>query len=232
MSIVRTVLSLFLLFLGLIGIISDLEAAPELPEARPLGSESRSIRASALDRASEKLPLREISSTILTLRQALSLALIQNPELSAVSWEIRARDASGLQAGLLPNPEISLEIEGIGGTAFRGTSQRENTFSISQEIQLAGKRQKRKKAALLTRDLAGWDYETKRLDLFTEVSLRFIAVLGNQEKVKLNGALLQLARKVKETVSQRVNAGKVSPVEEIKANIALSSAEINLVHAK
>ncbi len=43
---------------------------------------------------------------VITLRQALALALVHNPELRAFSWEVRASEARRLQASLLPNPEI------------------------------------------------------------------------------------------------------------------------------
>ena len=42
----------------------------------------------------------------LTLREALSLALLQNPEIKAFAFEVRAREAAVLQAGLLPNPHL------------------------------------------------------------------------------------------------------------------------------
>ena len=52
----------------------------------------------------------------LTLREALSIVLVRNPELRAFSWEVRARESMALQAGLPPNPEISFELENFGGT--------------------------------------------------------------------------------------------------------------------
>ncbi len=232
MSIVVTVISLVLLILGPIGTVSIGFTASPLPEPRPLGRGIRSVRPGDLDNTSERLPVIEVSSGIITLSQVLALALIKNPELAAVSWEVRARDAAMLQAGLLPNPEVSLEIEEIGGSAFNGIDQAETTLSVGQRIQLSGKRQKRKNIASLTHDLAGWDYETMRLDIFTKTSLRFIAVLGEQKHVALNEDLVKLARQVADTVSQRVAAGKVSPVEEIKANVSLSSAEIELGRAR
>ncbi len=92
----------------------------------------------------------------ITLRQALSLALIRNPQLKAFSWEVRAREAQALQAGLLPNPELESLLEDFGGTGsvegFKGT---ETTILLSQLIPLAGKISKRKKLAALNTNLAG-----------------------------------------------------------------------------
>ena len=41
----------------------------------------------------------------LTLREAVALALLNNPELKTFSWAVRAREAAVLQAGFFPNPE-------------------------------------------------------------------------------------------------------------------------------
>jgi cobalt-zinc-cadmium efflux system outer membrane protein len=56
----------------------------------------------------------------LTLRDALALAVKQSPDLASFSWEIRAREARALQAGLRPNPTFSAELENIGGSGPRG----------------------------------------------------------------------------------------------------------------
>ena len=56
---------------------------------------------------------------ILTLRRALVLTLMHNPELKAFSLKIRAAEARQLQAGLWPNPELEVEVEEAGGTGDR-----------------------------------------------------------------------------------------------------------------
>ena len=69
----------------------------------------------------------------LTLSDALQLALQRNPQLQAFSLEIRAREAATLQAALLPNPELDVEVENFAGSgplsAFKAT---ETTVSIGQ----------------------------------------------------------------------------------------------------
>jgi outer membrane protein, heavy metal efflux system len=74
----------------------------------------------------------EVPNDVLTLRQALALALLQNPELSAFTWEVRAAEARTLQVGLRPNPELGLEVENIAGTgAFQGGRSAETTLRLS-----------------------------------------------------------------------------------------------------
>ena len=161
------------------------------------------------------------------LREALSLALLHNPELAAFSIEVRAAEARTLQAGLLPNPEVSVEAEDFGGTGpRRGFEEAQTTVLVGQRLELGGKRPKRARVASLDRDLAGWDYISKRADVLTEARKSFVEVVAAQERLTLEQELLLLAEKTFETVSTRVRAGKVSPVEETKAGVELSNRRI------
>src|SRR3972149_3879133 len=170
---------------------------------------------------------------VMTLPQAQSLALMKNPELAAFSWEVRARDAQAIQAGLLPNPEIGFAVENFGGSGdlhgFKGT---ETTLQISQTVELGGKRSKRRYVATLERNLANWDYEAKRADVLSGVTKALIEVLAAQERLALTEELVSLSEQVFNTISARVTAGKVSPVEETKAGVALATVRIDLERAK
>ncbi|NQU13798.1 MAG: TolC family protein [Desulfobacteraceae bacterium] len=170
---------------------------------------------------------------VIALKDAISAALVRNPDLMAFSIEIRAQEAQILQAGLLPNPEFQVEMEDFGGSGtHRGLDLSETTVRLSQLIELGGKRSKRKMIASLDRDLAGWDYKSKRADVLTKVTKAFIDVLSDQERVALRKEMVDLADKVLQTVSTRVKAGKVSPIEETRARVAFSANQIALEQAK
>ena len=89
----------------------------------------------------------EDSGISLTLNQAITRALSNNPEIASFAFEINKAQGRIIQAGLMSNPDLSLEIENIAGTGdFRNFKSAEGTLLISQEIQLGNKRDKRKKA--------------------------------------------------------------------------------------
>ncbi|MFH1883353.1 MAG: TolC family protein [Planctomycetota bacterium] len=206
---------------------------PALPERRSLGQEFSTFQPPAKPNETPDVP--EIVEPIgaITLRQALALALLHNPGLRAFSWEVRASEARTLQAGLLPNPEIEVEVEEVGGAGARsGFDGAETTIQFGQLIELAGKRPKRERLASLESNLAGWDYEAKRLDVLTEVALAFVGVLAAQERLTLAEELVRLSEKVMDTVAQRVEAGKDSPVEKTKAQVALAGARIEQKRAQ
>ena len=164
---------------------------------------------------------------VLTLRDALAHALLKNPELAAFSWEVRAADARILQAGLLPNPELGAEVENFGGSKTqRNLDGAESTFALSQLIELGGKREKRSRIAKLERDLAGWDYEAKRLDVYVATAKAFMDTLAAQRRDELKQDQLRLAGQVRDTARERVQAGRASALEDTKADVLLANAEI------
>ena len=69
----------------------------------------------------------------LTLREAVFLTLQRNPELAAFAKEMRALEGATLQAGLLPNPELSLNVENIGNTQPL-TGDINSQKSVAQEV--------------------------------------------------------------------------------------------------
>jgi cobalt-zinc-cadmium efflux system outer membrane protein len=168
-------------------------------------------------------------SGVLTLSQAHALALLQHPRLAAFGWEVRAGEARALQASLPPNPELEIEVEDFAGSGeLRGFRSTEITIHLNQLIELAGKRQKRTRVVALERDLVAWDYEAARVDVLTQVTQAFVEVLSAQERVRLHQELVRLAEDVRRTAAERVRAGKVSPVEEARAQVALSTSRIAL----
>lgn len=161
----------------------------------------------------------------LTMATAMALALKQNPSLSGFSAEIRARDAAALQAGLLPNPELGVEVGNFGGKdTLRGVDGAETTIAFSQLVELGGKRENRRIVATLDKTLAEWDYQSKKLDVLAATAKAFVEVLIAQEQVALNDELLKLAEQTTTAVSEKVDAGKVSPVEKSRAQIELAAA--------
>ncbi|MBA3642269.1 MAG: TolC family protein, partial [Acidobacteria bacterium] len=172
----------------------------------------------------------------ITLRDSLALALLQSPELASFAWELRAREARILQAGRPPNPVVSALVEDLGGTSRftgpQGVIQPQTTIQLGQLIELGGKRIARQRLAERTRDLAAWDYEMARIDVFTRVARAFIDVLASQQAVVLTEQTMRLVEQVQQTVGARVTAGVVSPIEQTKADVALAAVRIESDRAR
>ncbi len=169
----------------------------------------------------------------LPLSRAMALALLNNPELRSFAWEVRAAEARALQASLLPNPGFGVEVENIGGSGeLSGFDGAETTLSLSQAFLLGGKIQKRTHLASLERELSGFDYETKRIEVLTQVTKRFVDVLASQSHVEIAEEAHKLAAQVLDTVIKRIEAGDVSPVEKSRSSVIVSASRLALVRAR
>ena len=197
-------------------------------EPRPLGKELSTYRPprEATNVPALPPPIEEPTGE-LALRQALALALARNPALAAFSWDVRIGEARILQAGLRPNPNVLLDVQDFGGSGnYQGLSGSETTLTLSQLIELGGKRTARLREARLSRELAGWDYETARLDVFTQTVQAFVEVLSLQQRLALTEETVRLAEEVVAAVKKRVEAARTFAVEGTKAEVALASAQI------
>ena len=223
---VRNVILLMSAALGL-GLAGCTSQVVRLPEPRPLGAGLGAPTDILAEPAVATAPLTEQPADPLTLDKARRLALQANPALRAALLEVQVADARRIQAGQLANPEVEIEVEEFGGAgARRGLDSAVMTSVLSYQVNLAGKRSKSKRAAALETALAGWDYESKRLDVLTEATKAFIDVLASQARLAVSAELVRIVRQMDDMASQRVLAGKASPIEEAKASAATSMALI------
>lgn len=201
--------------------------SPVLPSPRPLGQ--------SLTVYQPELPRVELPEMgpILSLKQARQLVLLYNPEFQSLSWEIRAHQADLLQAGLGPNPEIGLLSEDIlGSTIWVPKDFPQTTLQATQVFMTAGKIQLDQALARLTVGLAGWDFEKKRLALLTEVTARYIDVLEAQEYLSLTRELQEIAQATLTVIKTQVEKGKVSPLEQNRAQVVLANTRLELEQAE
>jgi cobalt-zinc-cadmium efflux system outer membrane protein len=161
----------------------------------------------------------------LTLQQALALALEESPEIAASQREVNARDGRARQAAALPNPQLAGIAENFGGDdALTGGVQ--STLQLEQLVELGGERASRRATAAAALELARWDLAARRLDVAARVTREFGEVLAAQRHAELAEATVRLAEEVRATVAARVEAGKVSPIEETRAEVGLATEQI------
>ncbi|MGE3773647.1 MAG: TolC family protein [Gammaproteobacteria bacterium] len=168
----------------------------------------------------------------LTLSAAVRAALARHPDLRIADCEIAASSGRRVQAGLRPNPVANLAVENFAGSdTRRGLNTAETTLQLSQLIELGGKRARRTALADAERELAEWDREARRLAVITRTRTAYIDVLAAQARLALAQDLAALARSVFDTVAAKVRAGKVSPVEESRAEVDVQRAGIGVATA-
>lgn len=172
-------------------------------------------------------------SGTLTLRQALALALARSPELAVVNYDIRIAEARALQAQVLPNPELDFTSENVAGSGqYSNAKLSENTLLLGVLIELGGKRRARIREARLGHELAEFDYEIKKREVFLKTAQDFIDVLALQRRVAINEQLVSLANDFIPNVVKRIEAGKASTLEKTRFDVAIGSARIDLGQAR
>lgn len=163
----------------------------------------------------------------LTLREAVRAALASNPDLAASSFEVEAAEARLDQSRLRPNPELSLDLENFAGTGqTRGARALETTLSLSQVVELGGKRALRTGVAMGDRDVVGIERQAQQLDVLADVTRRFIDVAAAQERVSLAASTREIAQRTVDAIAERVQAARSPEAERSRARIALTRAVI------
>ena len=169
----------------------------------------------------------------LTLAQAIAAALAQNPELQSANYELLAAAGRSAQAGLRPNPEVAVTLENFGGSgAAQGTRILESTLSLSQVVELGGKRSRRVDVARFGQDAVTLERDARQLDVLAEVTRRFIQVVANQEQLALTRRATELTESILAVITVRVNAARSPEVEQNRASIAVGRARLEVQRAE
>ncbi len=162
----------------------------------------------------------------LTLAQAIDGAFARNPELAAVRQDLGIADGERQQAGLMPNPELSWEVE----DTRRAT--RTTTVMLSQALELGGKRGARIDVAERGQDTARLELERRTHELRATVTQAFYAAARAQTAVELAEQSRRLAERGLHVADGRVRAGQVSPIEATRAQVQLAETELQLRKAR
>ncbi|PLX99250.1 MAG: hypothetical protein C0623_10095 [Desulfuromonas sp.] len=171
-------------------------------------------------------------SKILTLRNMVD-KIQKSPALMTLTKLVEVQEGLTQQAGVLPNPEIAFEVDNFeGDNNFDGFNSAETTLTISQLVELGGKWGARKEVARQEKNATDLEYQMQLQDLYLEAYLSFYTVLAAQETLAQSEQLLILAEKGYRTVAERVEAGKVSPVHELRASVELNMARNDLAMSK
>ncbi|HET7500305.1 MAG TPA: TolC family protein [Kofleriaceae bacterium] len=157
-----------------------------------------------------------------TADQAVALYRERSPRLAASRATIDVTAADRIDAGLYPNPTLSLGTTNI--------VQGQDTFGHSQEnlgldipILIGGQRGQRARTAdaRVAARRAEVDLEQARAEL--EIRRRFVALLAAQDKLAALGAALDDATAVRAIVAGRQQAGAKSPYDLERTDLALAA---------
>lgn len=167
------------------------------------------------------------SGSMLTLSDAIQNALDNSPRIKSAAAVAEAAKGTENQAGHRPNPEIAFEMENVAGSgSFGGTDSAEFTYSLTQTVEIGGKRAARINAAKAARGAAAKALAAERLNLERDVRIAYLNILAEDEAVSLAVRQEQLARHVLDTVSEQVRAAAKPEIQLSKAEVAYVTSVI------
>ena len=153
-----------------------------------------------------------------------------NPDLQARKLAVEAAEGYAQQAAALPNPEFFIEFEELSHPISQASlGYAETSYQLSQLIQLGGKRNLQKTKHSIIKKKVFLDYEIFKLELWRDAVYAFSEVLAGQEKLRLAQETHRIFTEAKEAALSRSEAGKVPPLEAIRAEAELALSLVDLI---
>jgi len=169
----------------------------------------------------------------ISLREALQRALAANPRLVAAERDIGIAGGLKLQAGVLPNPELALELDNaLGSGRFQGVRSAETTLQLSQLIELGGKREARVAAGDAGVSVAVWQRRATELDVLSETAIAFITVISAQRRIAIFDEQIASFDQLIPLLRRRVEEGASSPAETQRAQVAADLFRVDRERAR
>jgi cobalt-zinc-cadmium efflux system outer membrane protein len=162
------------------------------------------------------------------LRQAQG----QAPRLGESAANVRAAKGLAQQAGALPNPILGLEVEDIGRRDRENISQRQSTLSVSQALELGGKRAARIAAGGADVTAAEARDRQAQADFAYDLATAYAAAEAAQRRVALLADDLGRAREDLRAARALVEAGREAELRSMQAQAAATGAEADLQAAQ
>ena len=169
----------------------------------------------------------------ISLAQALQHALAANPRLTAAERDIGIATGLKVQAGALPNPDLSFELDNaLGSGRYRGLRSAETNLQLSQLVELGGKREARLAVGEAGIATAVWQRRATRLEVLSETAIAFITVVSAQRRIEIFDEQISSFDQLIPLLQRRVQEGASSPAETLRAQVAADLFRVDRERAK
>jgi cobalt-zinc-cadmium efflux system outer membrane protein len=165
-------------------------------------------------------------SANLSWQEAARLTLEQSPSLTAFGYELDAQAGRIQQAGLKPNPELSLTVEDAAGSGdFKSMDSAETTLAISWILE-GTQRRERVKAAEAANAVLTAERDIKRLDALASTARWYAQAMALQAQAKQAQSALATAEEAVKFIGQRVRVGNSPAAELARAEVELANRRL------
>lgn len=161
------------------------------------------------------------------LSQLVHFALQQNPRLQKAALAINAAQGRAEQAGLYPNPTVTITGEEVGPRGGIHTLPQVNVPIVT-----ANKLQLNRAVALKDVDVANLTLLTQRYKLLTDVRKGYVAVLTLQQRITLLKQLVKLAEQSLKNAKDLEKGQLIAELDVVPFEVDLEQFRANLEAAE
>ena len=164
------------------------------------------------------LPLTRVQGEeSLTLQRAIELALKQNPELEVSRQRVIAADGRRIDIGKWSNPEFEVTVEEAPFDS--GIDRGKTQAGLLQEFPFPGKKRLDREIGRAGVEISSFNLLSARLTLIRDVKIAFYEALATERRHTIAKEILVLAKNSSDVVSKRLEAGRGSVQEQLRAEI-------------
>ena len=176
--------------------------------------------------------IAQVQGPPLTLDAAIEMARRSSPSAAAASASVDAAAAGRRVAGLRPNPTVAVDVENVGGSrAFNIVEAPKQTVSLAYPLELGGKRSARIGVADALSARAAVDRATVDSELRLGVTQAYTDALAADRRFATAGEQARIAADGFRAAQIRVQAGRASPLEESRAGVIRTNADLAVEQA-
>ncbi|MGR3176848.1 MAG: TolC family protein, partial [Candidatus Anammoxibacter sp.] len=167
----------------------------------------------------------------LTIEDAVNIAIQNNPLIKSKKHKVEAAKGKIIQAKLIPNPVINLVAE-EAPTNEIGLNESQNMVSLSQKLELGGKRRLRTDAAKKQKNILNLDTQAAIWNITAKTKKAFFDLLTARDELNLARNNVEIAMSLKNLTDKKFEAGDISKLGVLKAQVELSNAKTNVIEAE
>lgn len=163
----------------------------------------------------------------LTINEALRRTLLQSPALQSFPYQQRIADAATLQAGFTPNPQLNISLENVlGNGSSSGIKSAELTLSLSQLIELGGKKQQRLAVSQWQSQLTAQQYQLAKVDALAATMRSFLELLYQQGLQQWALDKIAIEQQALAVAAERAKAGAVPDADVARLELRVLQSRI------
>lgn len=158
------------------------------------------------------------------LTTAIKKSIAHHPSLNQYQYQFDAQKGIQTQAGVSMPTEVSLSLEDVLGTGdLQGVKNAQSSLSISWVLD-NDVISKRVSVESSKKEIIEIEQQINKIDVAAQTARYFLNTLALQEKLKISNQSVAQLKKTKAQIRKRVNAGKTSESDLLRAEVELEKA--------